>query len=59
MNDTELKELAKKTWEQYWGMTMLTGLGGKFPESIVPFFKQFFESGFIEGFRTREETADK
>ena len=49
MTDSELKELAKQAWEQYWGMAMITGLGGKFPESAVPFFKQFFESGFIEG----------
>ena len=57
MTDTELKELAKQAWEQYWGMTMLSGLGGKFPESIVPFFKQFFESGFVEGYRTKEENG--
>ena len=59
MKDTELKELAEKAWQQYWEMTMLTGLASKLPESAVPFFKHFFESGFVEGFRTREETADK
>ena len=38
---------------------MLTGIGSKLPESAIPFFKQFFQSGFIEGFRTKEELADK
>ena len=55
MKDEELKELSKKIWQQYWGMTMLSGLASKFPSELVPFFEHFFESGFIEGYKTKEE----
>jgi hypothetical protein len=59
MIDSELKELAEKVWNQYWGMTMYTGVGSKLPKSAIPIVKLFFQSGFIEGFRTKEELADK
>lgn len=55
MLNIALEHLAEKTWEQYWNFAMLTEIKGKLPESAVPFFKQFFKSGFIEGYRTKEE----
>ena len=57
MSEEEIKKLGEQAWNQYWGMTTMVGLARKFPDSIVPFFKQFFEGGFLEGFRTKEETS--
>lgn len=55
MTDKELKELSENVWNQYWAKTKLSGLGSKFPDEIIPFFKTFFTGGFVEGYRTKEE----
>ena len=59
MTDKELKELSEKVWNQYWAMTKLSGLGSKFPDAIIPFLKTFFTSGFVEGYRTKEESLKR
>lgn len=55
MTKEELKELAEEAWNQYWAMTVLSGLASKLPDAMIPFFKTFFTGGFVEGYRTKEE----
>lgn len=57
MSDEEIKNLGEQIWNRYWGMTVASGLASKIPDDIVPFLKQFFISGFLEGFRTKEEIS--
>lgn len=57
MSDEEIKNLGEQIWNQYWSMTVVSGLANKISDDIAPLLKHFFRSGFLEGFKTKEEIS--
>lgn len=51
----ELEREAQVVWNQYWRAVQVTGLAMKMPKAVEPFAEILFKTGFVEGYRTKEE----
>lgn len=54
MTDNEIREVAKKDFEQYWLVARLT-FKDMLSEDVKGFFEVFYKAGYLEGFRKSEQ----
>ena len=56
MTDNEIREVAKKDFEQYWLVARLT-FKDILSDEVKGFFEVFYKAGYLEGFRKKEESC--